>query len=59
MLGPDPYRKALQSFAQLVNPEHDDEAIDLAGAALALARIEYPELDLQVYLQRLNGLAAK
>ena len=42
-----------------MNPTHDDEAIDLAGAALALARIEYPDLDIQVYLQRLNGLAAR
>ena len=59
MLGSDPYRSALQSFAQLVNPAHDDEAIDLAGAALALARIEYPELDIHTYLQRLNALAAR
>lgn len=59
MLGPDPYRRALQGFAQLVDPAHEDEAVNLAGAALALARIEYPELDMQVYLQRLNALAAR
>lgn len=59
MLGSDPQRKALQSFAELVNPAHEDEAIDLAAAALALARIEYPELDVPDYLQRLNRLASK
>ena len=40
---------ALQGFAQLVNPAHDDEAIDLGGAALALARIEYPDLEIPAY----------
>ncbi len=59
MLGSDPHRRALQSFAQLVNPEQDDETIDLAEAALALARIEYPELDVQTYSQRLNALAER
>lgn len=59
MLGPEPYRRALQGFAQLVETAHDDEAIDLAGAALALARIEYPELDTGLYQQRLNNLAAR
>src|SRR6185312_6745159 len=58
MLGSDPYRRTLHSFAQQVNPAHDDEAIDLAGAALALARIEYPELEIESYLQRLSALAA-
>ncbi len=57
MLGSDPYRKAVQDFAQLVGPAHEDESIDLAGAALALARIEYPELDRELYLQRLDSLA--
>ncbi len=50
---------AVQGFAQLVNPAHDDEAIDLGGAALALARIEYPDLDVPAYQQRLQALAAK
>jgi len=50
---------AVQGFAQLVNPAHDDEAIDLGAAALALARIEYPDLDVPAYQQRLNALAAK
>jgi regulator of sirC expression with transglutaminase-like and TPR domain len=58
MLGSDPHRRALHDFAQLVSLAQDDEAIDLAGAALALARIEYPELAVDVYQQRLNALAA-
>jgi len=59
MLGPDPYRRAVHDFAQLVAPSHDEETIDLAGAALALARIEYPDLDPGLYQQRLASLAAK
>jgi len=59
MIGSDPQTKALESFAQLVNPAHEDEAIDLAGAALALARIEYPELDVDCYAQQFNQLASK
>lgn len=51
--------RAIQSFAELVSPAHDDEAIDLAGAALTLACIEYPELDPRSYLQRLNWLASR
>lgn len=34
-----------------------DEAIDLARAALLIARDEYPELDIWVYLSRLDGMA--
>ena len=59
MLGSDPYRRAVQDFAQLVSPAHEDEAIDLAGAALALSRIEYPELATDVYQQRLNAMAER
>jgi regulator of sirC expression with transglutaminase-like and TPR domain len=50
---------ALQSFAQIVGPAHDDEAIDLAAAALKLAHIEYPALEPQSYIHRLNSLAAR
>jgi regulator of sirC expression with transglutaminase-like and TPR domain len=59
MLRSDPHRRAVQGFAQLVAPAQEDEAIALAGAALVLARIEYPELDVHAYSQRLNALAAK
>ena len=59
MLGTDPHQRALQSFAQLVSPVQNDEAIDLAGAALALARIEYPDLDVPSYLRRLDEMAVR
>lgn len=55
----DPHRRALQKFSELVSAATPDEDIDLAGAALALARIDYPELDSSGYLRQLNGLAAR
>ncbi len=57
MLRSDPQEQVLKGFAERVDPAHDDGSIDLAGAALALARIEYPELDIPAYLHRLNALA--
>jgi regulator of sirC expression with transglutaminase-like and TPR domain len=57
MLGSYPHERVLEGFAELVRPVQDDEAIDLGKAALALARIEYPELNISAYLQRLNVLA--
>jgi regulator of sirC expression with transglutaminase-like and TPR domain len=53
------HEEAVQNFAYLVNPAKHDEAIDLAAAALALARIEYPDLDVAPYLNRLDLLAAR
>ena len=53
----DPHQRALRSFASLVGPSTEDEAIDLAGAALAVAQIEYPELDITHYADRLDVLA--
>lgn len=38
--------------------ERPEDEIDLAQAALCIARLEYPELDVQAYLDRLNRLAA-
>jgi regulator of sirC expression with transglutaminase-like and TPR domain len=49
----------LHSFANLVSPAREDQAIDLDSAALTLACIEYPELEAQNYLQRLNSLAVR
>lgn len=46
-----------REFAQLV--EHDDEEIDLAQAALAVARTEYPKLDVAAQLARLDRMAAE
>lgn len=59
MAEPDPYRSALQGFALLVEPEHEDASIDLAAAALAIARTEYPLLDAAYYLGRLEALAKR
>lgn len=39
--------------------ERPDADISLARAALALSRIEHPELDVDVYLGRLDGLAGE
>lgn len=51
-MDPDP---SLLDFSELVS--RPDGRIDLARAALAIARWEYPELDAEAYLERLDGLA--
>jgi regulator of sirC expression with transglutaminase-like and TPR domain len=38
--------------------QRPESEIDLAAAALLIARAEYPDLDVQAYLQRLDRLAA-
>jgi regulator of sirC expression with transglutaminase-like and TPR domain len=48
---------AVRAFHDLVRGP--DAAIDLARAALAVARIEYPDLDERRELQRLEALAAR
>ena len=45
----------LEAFRSLV--EHSDDQIDLAGAALEIARDEYADLDVGVYLSRIDQLA--
>ena len=45
----------LREFAELIG--RPDGRIDLARAALAIARWEYPGLDVDAYLDRLDGLA--
>ena len=59
MAEPDPYRIALRGFTALVEPAHEDASIDLATAALAIARTEYPSLDVSYYLGRLDALARR
>jgi regulator of sirC expression with transglutaminase-like and TPR domain len=46
-------------FAQLVADELDDHEIALARAALTIARMEYPNLDAEKYLDQLDWLAAR
>ena len=48
---------ALRQFAGLVGPDREDESIPLAAAALAIARMEYPDLDADPYLARLDQMA--
>lgn len=50
---------ALAEFAGLVSRSIEDERIDLARAALAIARTEYPKLEADLYLLRLQGLAQR
>ena len=45
----------LEAFRSLV--EHSDDQIDLAGAALEIARDEYADLDVGVYLSQIDQLA--
>lgn len=59
MAEPDSYRSALAGFAALVEPSHEDASIDLATAALAIARTEYPGLDVAYYLKRLEALSKR
>jgi len=59
MQGRDAYRRALERFAQQVGSIHEDQAIDLASAALTLARIEYPTLESHAYIRHLSSLAER
>jgi regulator of sirC expression with transglutaminase-like and TPR domain len=45
----------LREFAELTGGA--DDRVDLARAALAIARWEYPALDVDAYVERLDGLA--
>lgn len=58
MLGSNSHKNVIQSFALKVAP-CADESIDLGAAALHLACIEYPDLDIPSYLARLDALAAR
>jgi regulator of sirC expression with transglutaminase-like and TPR domain len=46
-------------FAQLVSDDLDEHQISLARAALTIARMEYPILDVDKYLERLDWYAAR
>ncbi len=48
-----------EAFGAVVGPDVDDERIDLTRAALIIARTEYPELDLNPYIARIAGMAAR
>ncbi len=59
MLDTTGYRSAVNGFAALVEPAHEDASIDLASAALAIARTEYPRLDVSYYVGRLEALEGR
>jgi regulator of sirC expression with transglutaminase-like and TPR domain len=46
-----------EAFAALVGPQVDDEKIDLVRGALTIARTEYPELNIDSYVRRVDELA--
>jgi len=47
------------AFASIVGSNIEDERIDLVRAALTIARIEYPDLDVEAYVARVNDLAVR
>jgi regulator of sirC expression with transglutaminase-like and TPR domain len=52
-----PSQNAVAAFASLVEASKEDHLISLGEAALAIARIEYPELAAETYLSRLETMA--
>ena len=46
-------------FTTLVGPEVDDDRIDLLRASLVIAQTEYPNLDIEQQVARVDSIAAK
>ncbi len=51
--------EVIQAFAALVDSKIGDERIDLLRAALTFARIEYPNIDTELYVRRVEALARR
>jgi regulator of sirC expression with transglutaminase-like and TPR domain len=49
----------IETLSVFVGPDIEDETIDLTRAALAIARTEYPRLDLETYAERIEQLAGR
>ncbi|HEY1679763.1 MAG TPA: transglutaminase-like domain-containing protein [Candidatus Sulfotelmatobacter sp.] len=49
----------LETFSVFVAPDIEDEKIDLIRAALVIARTEYPQLEIENYAGRVEGLARR
>lgn len=49
----------IETFSVFVAPDVEDEKIDLIRAALVIARMEYPNLDIEVYAARMEQLARR
>jgi regulator of sirC expression with transglutaminase-like and TPR domain len=52
-------KKTIEQFAALVAPELQDDEIDLLRAALTYAKAEYPELDVEAYVEKVERLAGR
>ena len=48
-----------ESFAMLVGRQVEDERIPLGRAALVIARTEYPDLDIEQYVRRLDEMGER
>ncbi|HEY3927872.1 MAG TPA: transglutaminase-like domain-containing protein [Candidatus Koribacter sp.] len=46
-------------FIALVGSQIEDDRIDLLGASLTIARTDYPQLDIENYVTRVEALASK
>jgi regulator of sirC expression with transglutaminase-like and TPR domain len=53
------YAAIAEYFAALVGQQVEDDKIDLLCAALAIARLEYPALEVKPYIARVDALAAR
>jgi regulator of sirC expression with transglutaminase-like and TPR domain len=49
----------IDTFSVFVAPDVEDEKIDLIRAALVIARLEYPQLDIEEYAARVEQLARR
>jgi regulator of sirC expression with transglutaminase-like and TPR domain len=58
-VGKEPQGGLVETFATFVGPEIEDEEIDLIGAGLTIARTEYPDLDSEDYIARVDELAQR
>jgi regulator of sirC expression with transglutaminase-like and TPR domain len=51
--------EVIQAFAAFVSPGIEDERIDLLRAALAFARIEYPDVDPDHYIRQVDEMGRR
>jgi len=54
-----PIPELTSAFAALVGQDVEDERIDLVRASLTIARTEYPDLDIEKYVVRVDELARR
>jgi len=49
----------IETFSVFVGPDVEEQDIDLIRASLAIARTEYPSLDIEAFASRVEGLARR